>query len=102
MERKMRLAIAIMIISLTLGCTTIQQKRYEEGKQRIANGAEEYCPKVAVGSVAVFGVTDILMDLFGSEEEELDDVIARDTLAAVSALCIMLQAMDDQDPGSTE
>ena len=95
-------AIAISVLLLGLvSCKSNDIKRYEDARHRVGVAAEMLCPDVTLGIQTTGLFADFFLDMVGSEEEDLDDIISHDVFIGAEGLCEVLKRLKREEADAT-
>ena len=92
--------VVLLMLVLATACKSTDVKRYEEARNRVGVAAEILCPDVTLGIQTTGMFADFFLDMFGAEEEDLDDLISHDVFIGAEGLCEVLKRLkrEETDP----
>ncbi len=94
--RLLTISVLLMLI-FSASCKSSDLRRYEDARNRVGSAAEILCPDVTLGIQTTGLFADFFLDLFGSEEEEWDDIISHDVFIGAEGLCEVLKRLKREE-----
>ena len=90
------ITISVLLFGL-VSCKSSDLKRYEDARNRVGVAAELICPDVTLGIQTTGMFADFFLDMFGSEDEDLDDIISHDVFIGAEGLCEVLKRLKREE-----
>jgi hypothetical protein len=89
------------MLIFSTSCKSNDVKRYEDARHRVGVAAEMLCPDVTLGIQTTGLFADFFLDMVGSEEEDLDDIISHDVFIGAEGLCEVLKRLKREEADAT-